>query len=369
MRSGQPARKSGYPSLSSVYTLLDKDNQYVVAGKGFVRIYGDATPGDRLSGIVVKAQWDQPANITGESIGMNMTFDGRIVLATADGYVVALSRDFSDVQTIRLPGAEDEIPKQPKGVAWIRNSFAVDENGGIYIASQRHLHKVVWNGSRLSTSEQDGAWNEPFRNSLGRGTGSTPTLVGFGNDPDKLVVITDGDKLMNVTAYWRDEIPSDWKQLPDVPSRRVAALRPANFGNPKLAAAQSEQSVVTSGYGMLVVNNEPRNVPAAILGDRLSKNMFIGYLAYLKEYQPHGVQKFEWDPKTRTLNPAWVNNDVSDITARPSDFKSAYQASKPASSKNFPVGPASSSVASRTAGVAPSATVRGPELPLRSVAT
>ncbi|CAG4886946.1 hypothetical protein [Paraburkholderia saeva] len=311
------ARKSGYPSLSSVYTLLDKDNEYVAAGKGFVRIYGDATPGDHLSGIVVKAQWNQPANVTGESIGMNMTFDGHIVLATADGYVVVLSRDFSDVQIIRLPGAEEEIPKQPKGVAWIRNSFAVDEKGGIYIASQQHLHKVVWTGSRLSTSEQDGAWNEPFRNSLGRGTGSTPTLVGFGSDPDKLVVITDGDKLMNVTAYWRDEIPADWKQLPDAPSRRIAGLRPANFGNPKLAAAQSEQSVVSTGYGMLVVNNEPRNVPAPIQADRLSKNMFIGYLAYLKEYLPHGVQKFEWDPKTRTLNPAWVNNDVSDINGVP----------------------------------------------------
>jgi hypothetical protein len=176
---------------------------------------------------------------------------------------------------------------------------------------------VVWNGSKLSTSEQDGAWNEPFRNSLERGSGSTPTLVGFGNEPDKLVVITDGDKLMNVTAYWRDDIPSDWKQLPDAPSRRIAGLRPANFGDPKLTAAQSEQSVVTSGYGMVVVNNEPRNVPTSIIDDRLSKKMFIGYLAYLKEYQPRGVQKFEWNPKTRTLNPAWVNNDASDINGVP----------------------------------------------------
>ncbi|MGB6663183.1 MAG: hypothetical protein WBE48_01590 [Xanthobacteraceae bacterium] len=316
-RKWAAVQESGYPPVSGVYTLLDKDNQYVVAGKGFIRIYGDATPGDRLSGVVVKAQWDQPASITGEFIGMNMTFDGHIVLATSDGYVVALSRDFSDVQTIRLPGAEAEIPRQPKGVAWLRNSFAVDEKGGIYIASQQHLHKVVWTGSRLSTSEQDGAWNEPYRNSLGRGSGSTPTLVGFGNDPDKLVVITDGDELMNVTAYWRDDIPSDWKQLPGAPSLRIAGQLPANFGNPKLAAAQSEQSVVTSGYGMLVVNNEPHNVPTAILGDRQSKQMFLGYLSYLKEYEPHGVQKFEWDPKTRTLHPAWVNNDASDINGVP----------------------------------------------------
>ena len=40
-------QKSGYPPISGVYTLLDKDNQYVVAGKGFIRVYGDSTPGDR----------------------------------------------------------------------------------------------------------------------------------------------------------------------------------------------------------------------------------------------------------------------------------------------------------------------------------
>jgi hypothetical protein len=45
--------------------------------------------------------------------------------------------------------------------------------------------------------------------------------------------------------------------------------------------------------------------------------MFLGYLSFLKEYEPHGVQKFEWDPNTRTLNPAWVNNGASDINGVP----------------------------------------------------
>jgi hypothetical protein len=62
------AKKSGMPPVDGVYTMLDVDNQYVVAGKGFVRIYGDSTPGDRLSGIVVKKQWDQPKDIPGTFI-------------------------------------------------------------------------------------------------------------------------------------------------------------------------------------------------------------------------------------------------------------------------------------------------------------
>jgi hypothetical protein len=305
------ARQSGVPTAEGVYTLLDKDNQFVVGGKGFVRIYGDAKPGDRLSGISIRAEWLQPKEITGTFMGMNMTFDGRIVLATTDGYLVALSRDFKDVQAIRLRGAVEEAPKQPQGVFWVRNGFCIDEKGGIYVASHRHLHKVVWIGDKLSTDEKDGAWTEPYSNSLGRGTGSTPTLVGFGNEPDKLVVLTDGDTLMNVVAYWRDQIPEGWKQLSPAPSRRIAGMQPANFGDPKLKAAQSEQSMVCSGYGMFVVNNEPRNVPREIVDNPLDKFLFIGYLSYLKDYAPRGGQKFEWDPETKTLKSAWVNTEVS----------------------------------------------------------
>lgn len=44
---------------------------------------------------------------------------------------------------------------------------------------------------------------------LGYGTGATPTLMGFGNDEDKLVVITDGAKRMKLVAFWRDAIPAD----------------------------------------------------------------------------------------------------------------------------------------------------------------
>jgi hypothetical protein len=305
------AQRSGIPPVDGVYTMLDKDNQYVVGGSGFVRIYGDATTGDRHSGIVVKAHWDKPAGLTGGFIGMNMTFDGWIILATTDGYVAALSRDFTDVHTLRLPGADTEVPEQPEGVLWIRNGFAVDEHGGIYLASNSHLHKVVWTGTTLSSDEGDGAWTEPYRNSLGRGTGSTPSLIGFGDEPDKLVVITDGDVLMNVTAFWRNEIPAGWQQLDDAPSRRIAGQAPANFGDPALPAAQSEQSVACSGYGMFVVNNEPQNVPQQTLDEPQSKLTFIGYLSYLEDFAPRGGQKFEWDPQTKTLTPAWANTEVS----------------------------------------------------------
>jgi hypothetical protein len=69
--------------------------------------------------------------------------------------------------------------------------------------------------------------------------------------------------------------------------------------------------MVCSGYGMFVVNNEARNVPKEILDDPQTKLLFTGYLSYLKEFAPHGGQKFEWDPKTKTLKSAWVNTEVT----------------------------------------------------------
>jgi len=123
--------------------------------------------------------------------------------------------------------------------------------------------------------------------------------------------MTDGDKLMNVVAFWRDEIPAGWKQIPGAPSRRIAAQQPANFGDLNLQAAQSEQSIATAGYGMFVVNNEPRNMPQDTLDDPQSKLLAIGYLSYLAPYQPRGGQKFEWDPMTKTLESAWVNAEIS----------------------------------------------------------
>ena len=38
-------------------------------------------------------------------------------------------------------------------------------------------------------------------------------------------------------------------------------MLPADMGDPDLREIQSEQSVVVAGYGALVVNNVPRNVP------------------------------------------------------------------------------------------------------------
>lgn len=302
-----------YRDISGIYTLVDREGDYYVCGAREITVYGDALPGDPDSGIVVRRRFAWPEKVTGVSVGMNMTFDGRVVVATEDGFLLALRRDFSSMEVARLRFSEQARPAQRAGQGWIRNGLAVDDAGGIYVASQEHQHKVVWTGERLSQEEADGAWVAAYRNGGGGGTGSTPSLMGFGGE-DRFVVITDGDEIMNLTLLWRDAIPEDWETLPGAPSRRIAGFRPVTMGDPGTVASQTEQSVVVGGYGALVVNNQPRNLP---WGAGRFVVLASGFLGHLPEYQPFGVQKFAWDPEARSLDEAWVNREVSSPNAVP----------------------------------------------------
>jgi len=85
------------------------------------------------------------------------------------------------------------------------------------------MEKIVWNGHDLSVDPKSGAWAEAYPNSTGTGTGATPVLMGFGKD-ERMVVITDGDRLMRVTVFWRDAIPSGWKAPEGALSGRVAGM-------------------------------------------------------------------------------------------------------------------------------------------------
>lgn len=297
-----------FRDLAGVYTMVDRDNRFYVGEKrGAIAVYGDG--GTPASAIEPKGEYILPAPITGNLIGINMTFDGWIVVATEHGYVVAVSRDLKHSRFVKLKHSERAAEDSTRpGYGWIRNSFAVDERGGIYVASREHLHKVVWTGSRLSTDEADGAWCEPYANGDGDGTGATPALMGFG-DEDHLVAMTDGDARMNLTLFWRDAIPADWQGIPGAPSRRTAARAPADMGQPALKAVQSEQAVLVSGYGALVVNNTPRNEPWYLL--RQARSLLISFLGSSPRYQPFGVEKFVWDPAAHRLRSAWTNTEVS----------------------------------------------------------
>lgn len=303
--------------LANLYTVLDKDHNYYIGSKtGVITVYGDQDPSDSRSPIVKKAEFRFPKHVSGPVMGLSMTYDGWLIAATEHGYIVAVSRDLTEYYSIRIKhseGAENKATK-PTGYGWIRNAFAIDELGGIYIASQAHMHKVVWTGGGLSTDEADGAWTAEYLNGWGHGTGATPSLMGFDNE-DKFVVITDGESQMNMVLFWRDDIPEGWTAPDGAPSNRIAGMLPVTMGDDSLTAIQSEQSVVVSAYGAMVVNNTPRNIPW-YLPER-AQGLLVGYLGSNPNYQPYGVQKFAWDPAEQKLNYAWVRQDISSPSSVP----------------------------------------------------
>ena len=291
---------------SGVYSMLDRDGNFYVAHDRKVVIYADSVEGDRNSPISVKGQYlldEEKIDPKGTIMGVSMTWDGYLAIMTTTGEVAVVSRDLKEEYYIDIENA---------GV--IRNSLAVCEDGGIYIVTDTKMCRIQWTGTELTMDEEKGAWEASYEYSLDQdglptGSGSTPSLMGFGEN-DQFVVFTDGCDVNNMVLMWRDEIPEDWEQIPGTMSRRIAAQVPVDFGDPDIDLSFSEQSVLVNGYGCMAVNNiftdtrtgEKRYVTS-------TEHMMANRAEYLKV--PYGIQKFEWDSDSRILASAWVNNEVS----------------------------------------------------------
>jgi len=308
--------------LTGIYYALDVDNTLFIGGEDSVLAYQDQTVGDPRSPIILRDEWKRPAEITGGFVGVNMTFDGKLVVVTDEGWIVVLDRDFSDYVAIALPGQEAATAHNAEVVAsgvtlasasWVRNSIAVDDQGGIYAVSLNEMHKVVWDGTKLSTSPADGAWSVPYSNNAGKGSGATPALMGYCDD--RFVVITDGDEQMNVVLFWRDGVPQGWEQIEGALSPQIAGQALVTMGDPKLTAVQSEQGVVVGGYGALVVNNDSPTIPDGYPAK--AARLLVSYSGADPAFAPHGMQKFAWDPVARVFESAWINQQASSANAVP----------------------------------------------------
>jgi len=225
--------------------------------------------------------------------------------------VMVVSRDFSRFAAVQLG---DAVAGEE-----VSNSIAVDENGGIYVVTSEAMYRVQWTGTDLTLDEAAGAWVSGYETGgavqvpgrLGAGSGSTPSLMGTGAQ-DRFVVITDGQPLTHLVLFWRDRIPDDWEPIAPGKSRRIAAEVPVDFGDPALQTSMSEQSVLVQGYGAVVVNNDYGVTRQS--SDPLTANLLNGLVVFLSNtarYAPYGVQKFEWNPQTRSLDVAWVNPAIS----------------------------------------------------------
>lgn len=299
---------------TNVYMFVDKDNVFYGGSGAAIIAYGLVDSNAPEKGIKVLRTLDlaetfkEMAAKSGNEfikkygplmVGANLTYDGKLIVLTS-GSVHAVDRGFKEKPQTLLFGKDE----------FVTNSMSIDDKGGIYIASDSQMHRVVWTGSKLSMDEKDGAWSSPYdfgeeppSVKFGKGTGSTPTLMGFGNDPDKLVVITDGSDHMKVVAFWRDQIPAGWQKPEGAKSDRIAGQIEITCGlKPAPKFIQSEQSVVVNGYGAFVVNN---------IRPKGHKDKIVDALAGGPIFDPPaGCERVEWNSKTRQWRSVWTRPDV-----------------------------------------------------------
>ncbi len=162
-------------------------------------------------------------------IALMPDWKGRIWFVTQQGGVGNVAPATGAVRSVRLPGEK------------IVNSFATDETGGVFIASDHALYRfdAGADGRPVRTWRQPydrGSTTKPGQ--LSQGTGTTPTLIG-----KDLVVITDNaDPRMHVLSYRRTKSKVTQRQV----------CKQAVF-----AAGQSdtENSPVAVGSSVVVENN------------------------------------------------------------------------------------------------------------------
>ena len=290
-------------AISGAYSLLDRDGRYYVPRGVCIDAFCDKDASESLSSIHIASTFEVPAQLQhGDDdaiIGINMTYDGRIVFVTRHGLVGSLSRHWTTWSRCDWVNGEEEIS----------NSVAVDERGGIFVVTERTINRVQWSGEASQRLRL--TWRSSYRTSesrgtgrLGKGSGTTPTLVGVGQQ-DRFVAIGDGQKLMHVVLFWRDDIPDDWAGLPGR-DRRIAAEVPVTFGDASATRSTTEQSLTVRGHEIFVVNNLVRQT--ASLGSRghpsvhgqrhpLCHDLSIQSAGVA----PYGVQKFRWDPRKRAI--------------------------------------------------------------------
>ena len=287
--------------MAGAYTVLNNEGKLFVSRKNRLYTYENAIEGVTNSGIILTATYDVPEIDPGEAIiGMNMTYDGFIAFATSAGRVGVVSRDFTGLQILEPSSEEEELS----------NSIALDEDGGIYVVTSKKMYRIQWTGQELTLDTEQGAWSAAYESGpdvrppgrLGVGSGTTPTLMGFG-EQDKFVVIGDGQELMHLVLFWRDEIPENWEPIAAGKDRRIAAEVPITYGDASATNTSTEQSVLVRGYDAAVVSN--------YYGPHALPSFLAPALSNLPGYAPYGVEKFNWDPQARKLNSVWANPDLS----------------------------------------------------------
>lgn len=310
--------------LSGAYTAIDSQNRFVVGRTRFVSFFGDSVEGDRSSPIELKKRIFMPDNVFCNEddviAGMSLTYDGQLAFATELGnlFVISPDADPDNLGTVPVVSTNADCATADRAdLEIVSNSVAIDESGGIYLLTSAAMYRFNWDGSTLTQAwrtEYQSAQDVPSPIRLGPGSGSTPSLMGTNADEDRFVVITDGQALMNLVLFWRDEVPADWEPIAPGRDPRIACEIPVDFGT-GASEAISEQSVAVRGFSAVLVNNlltNPTINPSTTspLGP-IAQNLVSALEGGIPEKAPFGLERIDWDPDTRTCSAVWANAEIS----------------------------------------------------------
>jgi len=162
----------------------------------------------------------------------------------------------------------------------VGNSFAVDEQGGVYIVSDAALYRFEARPGRVKT-----IWRRRYAN-IGiakpgqseKGSGTTPTLMG-----KKLVAITDNADPMDVLVF---------KRARRVKGRRLVCRQPV-FAK---GASDTDQSLIATPRSMVVENNYGYTGPSSVMQGKTTTP---------------GLARVNLRPRGRGCRVAWTSSEVA----------------------------------------------------------
>lgn len=220
----------------------------------------------------------------------NLNYNGEIVWYSEEdvvnniAYAGVIDQNFNMLDTLvfnRLPNERIN-----------HNSISVDENNTFYIVTSHRLIAFDWDGTDLTIGWEalyDFVNDGPTGN-FAYGSGTTPTLMGWGTGNDKLVVVADGHANNNLVAFWR-ELPPGWTGIPGMPIRFADSIAIPNAQSFSNLFQSIENSPTAYGYDIAIAQ-------------------FNGFLGYdCNNFK--GVSKFRWDETNNEFSLEWTNNSVN----------------------------------------------------------
>lgn len=195
-------------------------------------------------------------------------WSGRLWFVSVRGVVGTIS---ADGKTIRSISTGERVG----------NSFAVDDDGGVYIVSDDALYRY--------DADTDGTpqvtWRQEYDNDgqtkpgqTQAGSGTTPTVM-----DDGMVAITDNADPINVVVYHRDrEVAGD---------REICRIPVFEEG-----ASSTDNSLVAAHHSLIVENNHGYRGPTSTLLGQTTKP---------------GLERIDVDPGAGTCTRVWRSTEIA----------------------------------------------------------